>query len=219
MCQVRDQIVLAMRLVTQSLLHLALTVTHAVKGALDLQEVAVNVVPGVGVIDQAILNTSGQHTIGMLLALLVALVVQGAAAKEQHAHGKRQHKAKHVEYKAGIEQHRPFDAAECHGANRQRHGPRGTANHHAAAYDFKSIDQQKADKQHRQDSSDVIDANQQQAQQKEQHRCKRAVVDDRPHVFKESIGHLECLPIVFCHIHFPTIKGVIRLCSRRPRRF
>ncbi len=219
MCQVRDQIVLAMRLVTQGLLHLALAIAHTVECALDLQEVAVDVVPGVGVIDQAILNTSGQHTIGMLLALLIALVVQGAAAKEQHAHGKRQHKAKHVEYKAGIEQHRPFDAAECHGANRQRHGPRGTANHHAAAYDFKSIDQQKADKQHRQDSSDVIDANQQQAQQKEQHRCKRAVVDDRPHVFKESIGHLECLPIVFCHIHFPTIKGVIRLCSRRPRRF
>lgn len=129
-------------------------------------------------IDQAILNTSAQHTIGMLLALFVALVVQGAAAQEQHAHGKRQHKAKHAEYKAGIEQHRPFNAAERHGANRQRHGPHGAANHHAAAHDLKSIDQQKADKQHRQDSSDVIDANQQQAQQKEQHRCKRAVVDD-----------------------------------------
>ncbi len=38
MRQVRDQIVLAMRLVTQSLLHLALTVTHAVKGALDLKK-------------------------------------------------------------------------------------------------------------------------------------------------------------------------------------
>ena len=178
MCQVRDQIVLAMRFVTQGLLHLALTVTHAVKGALDLQEVAVDVVPGVGVIDQAILNTSGQHTIGMLLALFVALIVQGAATQEQHARGKRQHKAKHVEYKAGIEQHRPFDAAERHGANRQRHGPRGAANHHAAAHDLKSIDQQKAGKQHRQDSGDVVDANQQQAQQKEQHRCKRAVVDD-----------------------------------------
>ena len=85
MCQVRDQIVLAMRLVTQSLLHLTPTVTHAVKGALDLQEVAVDVVPGVGVIDQAILNTSSQHTIGMLLALFVALVVQGSAAQEHHA--------------------------------------------------------------------------------------------------------------------------------------
>ncbi len=78
------------------------------------------------------------------------------------------------------------------------------ANHHAAAHDLKSIDQQKADKQHRQDSSDVINANQQQAQQKEQHRCKRAVVDDRPHVFKESIGHLERLSIVFCHIKILT---------------
>lgn len=94
--------------------------------------------------------------------------------------------------------------AERHGANRQRHGPRGAANHHAAAHDLKSIDQQKADKQHRQDSDDVVDANQQQAQQKEQHRCKRAVVDDRPLVFKEPIGHLERFPIVFCHIKILT---------------
>lgn len=218
MCQVRDQIVLAMRLVTQGLLHLALAIAHTVECALDLQEVAVDVVPGVGVIDQAILNTSGQHTIGMLLALLIALVVQGAAAKEQHAHGKRQHKAKHVEYKAGIEQHRPFDAAECHApiANVMAHAvPPITTQRRTIQIDRSAKSRQAAPPRFQRCYRCQSAA----GSAKEQHRCKRAVVDDRPHVFKESIGHLECLPIVFCHIHFPTIKGVVRLCSRRPRRF
>ncbi len=122
-------------------------------------------------INQAILNTGGQHTVGMLLALLIALVVQGAAAKEQHAHGKRQHKAKHVEYKAGIKQHGPYNTAKCHGAYRQRNGPCGTANYHTATNDFKSINQQKAESRTARMPSDIIDANKQQAQQKEQHRC------------------------------------------------
>ena len=145
MRQVCDQIVFAVRLIAQGLLDLALAIAHAVERALDLQKVAIDVVPCVGVIDQAILNTGGKHAVSMPFALLIALVVQGAATKEQDAHGERQHKAEHVEHKAGIEQHRPLDAAECHGADRQRYSPRGTANHHAAANDFESIDQQKAD--------------------------------------------------------------------------
>ena len=96
-------------------------------------------------IDQAVLNTGSKHAVGMLLTLLIALVVQSAAAKEQDAHGERQDKAKHVEYKAGIEQHRSLNATECHGADRQRHDPRGTADHHAATHDFKAIDQHEAD--------------------------------------------------------------------------
>lgn len=122
-----------------------LAVAHTVEHTLDLQEVAVDVVPRVGMIDQAVLNTGGKHAVGMLLTLLIALVVQSAAAKEQDAHGERQDKAKHVEYKAGIDQHRSLNATECHGADRQRHDPRGTADHHATTHDFKAIDQQEAD--------------------------------------------------------------------------
>ena len=164
MGQVSDKIVLAMRLVAQSLLDLALAIAHAVECALDLKKVSVDVVPRVGVIDQAILDTGGKHTVGMLFPLFIALVVQSAAAKEQDAHGKCQHKAEHVEHKAGIEQHRPLDAAERHGTDRQRHGPCGTANHHATTYDFKAIDQQKTDEQHHQNADDVVNADQQQAQ-------------------------------------------------------
>ena len=127
------------------MLHLTLAIARAVERTLDLQEVSVDVVPGVRMIDQAVLDTGRKHAIGMLFPLLVALVIQRSAAKEQDAHGKRQDKAKHVEYKAGIEQHRSPNATECHGANRQRHDPRGTADYHATTHDFKAIDQQEAD--------------------------------------------------------------------------
>ena len=127
------------------MLDFALAIAHTVEHTLDLQEVAVDVVPRVGMIDQAILNTGGKHAVGMPLTLLIALVVQGAAAKEQDAYGERQDKAKHVEYKAGIEQRRSLNATECHGTDRQRHGPRGTANHDTTTHDFKAINQQEAD--------------------------------------------------------------------------
>ena len=145
MRQVGDQIVFAVRFITQGLLDLALAIAHAVERTLDLQKVAIDVVPCVGVIDQAILNTGGEHAVGMLPALLIALVVQSAAAKEQDAHGERQHKAEHVEHKAGVKEHRLGHAAKRHGSNRQCDGPCGAADHHAAANDFESIDQQKAD--------------------------------------------------------------------------
>ena len=154
-------------------------------------------------INQAILDAGGKHAVGMLLPLLIALVIQGAAAKEQDAHGKRQDKAEHIEHKGSVEQHRPLDAAERHGTDRQCDSPCGPANHHATAYDFKAIDQQKADEQHRQDADDVVNADQQQAQQKEQHRRERAIVDNRPYMLKKSIGHLKRPPVAICHIRFP----------------
>ena len=64
-----------------------------------------------------------------------------------------------------------------------------------------------------QDTEQILyekNADQQQAQQKEQHRRKRAIIDDRPYIFKEPIGHLKRLLIVFCHVHVLTNKGVIR---------
>ncbi len=53
------------------------------------------------------LNTSGDYAVGMLLALLITLVIQGTPAKEQDTHGERQHKAEHVEHKGGVKEHGP----------------------------------------------------------------------------------------------------------------
>ena len=143
--QVGDQVILAMRLVTQSLLDLALAIANLVERTLDFYKIAVDVVPRVGMIDQAVLNTGGNHAVGVQLALLITLVIQGAAAKEQDAHGKCQHKAKHVEHKSGVKEHRLDNTAKRHSPDRQRNCPCGAADHHAAANDFESIDQQKAD--------------------------------------------------------------------------
>ena len=144
MRQVRNQVIFAVGFVTQGLLNPTLAIARPVERALDLEEVAVNVVPCVGVIDQTVLNTGGDHAVGMQLALLVTLVIQGAPAKEQDAHGKRQHKAKHVEHKGGVKEHGLDNTAKRHGPDRQRNGPRGTADYHTATNDFESIDQQKA---------------------------------------------------------------------------
>ena len=141
MRQVRHQVIFAVGFVTQGLLNPTLAIARPVERALDLEEVAVNVVPCVGVIDQTVLNAGGDHAVGMLLALLITLVVQGTPAKEQDAHGKCQHKAKHVEHKAGIKEHGLANTAKRQGPDRQRKGPRGTADYHAAANDFESIDQ------------------------------------------------------------------------------
>ena len=124
-----------------------------------LEKVAVDGIPRVGVVDQTVLNTSGDYAVGMLLALLITLVIQGTPAKEQDTHGERQHKAEHVEHKGGVKEHGPANTAKRHGPDRQRSRPRGTADYHAAANDFKSIDQQKANEQNCQDANDIVNAN------------------------------------------------------------
>ena len=125
----------------------------------DLEKIAVDGIPRVGVVDQTVPNTSGDYAVGMLLALLITLVIQGASAKEQNAHGKRQHKAEHVEHKGGIKEHGLANIAKRHGPDCQHNCPRGTANYHAAANDFKSIDQQEANEQNCQDANDIVNAN------------------------------------------------------------
>ena len=128
-------------------------------GTLDLEKVAVDGIPRVGVVDQTVLNTGGDHAVGTLLALLITLVIQGTPAKEQDTHGECQHKAEHVEHKGGIKEHGPANTAKRHGPDRQRSRPRGTADYHAAANDFKSIDQQEANEQNCQDTNDIVNAN------------------------------------------------------------
>ena len=142
--QVRHQVIFAVGFVTQGLLNPTLAIARPVERTLGLEEVAVNVVPCVGVIDQTVLNAGGNHAVCVQLALLVTLVVQGASAEEQDAHGKRQHKSKHVEHKAGVKEYGVANTAKRHGPDRQRNCPRGAADHHTATNDFESINQQNA---------------------------------------------------------------------------
>lgn len=157
--QVRNQVIFAMRFVAQGLLNLTLAIARPVERTLDLEKVAVDGIPRVGVVDQTVLNTGGDHAVGTLLALLITLVIQGTPAKEQDTHGECQHKAEHVEHKGGIKEHGPANTAKRHGPDRQRSRPRGTADYHAAANDFKSIDQQEANEQNCQDTNDIVNAN------------------------------------------------------------
>lgn len=82
MRQVRNQVIFAMRFVAQGLLNLTLAIARPIERALDLEKIAVDGIPGVGVVDQTVLNTGGDYAVGMLLALLITLVIQGTPAKE-----------------------------------------------------------------------------------------------------------------------------------------
>ena len=83
MRQVRNQIIFAMRFVAQGLLNLALTIARPIERTLDLEKVAVDGIPRVRAIDQTVLNTGGDHAVGMLLALLITLVIQARPQKNR----------------------------------------------------------------------------------------------------------------------------------------
>ena len=82
MRQVRNQVIFAMRFIAQGLLNLTLAIARPIERALDLEKSAVDGIPRIGVVDQTVLNTAGDYAVGMLLALLITLVLQGTPAKE-----------------------------------------------------------------------------------------------------------------------------------------
>ena len=188
--EVGDEVIFAARLVAQGLLGAALALAHAVEGALHLEVVAVEALPVVAVLDQAVDEMGGDDVVGLLLAARIAEPEHGAARKVGAAHGDGEQKA--APHKEVIE---PKDKRGRHAsgddsAHQEGEKPRGAAQDGAAPRGRKPIDQKIAHKEQQHKEQELLRTHHGDQQHKEHRDGKRTVVQKSAEALGQGPGLL-----------------------------